>query len=132
MGIVADAIRSLKIDEDTTLQLLGEAAYVRDFEDGDGDAMIATFSAALGRGPWTYEATYSQQRNFASEAEGGSTGHLADVTAIYQFDDAVSLFGETWQAAAGHSYSLDAEGETAHTIALKVTVGYAGSVPLDP
>ena len=84
-----------------TLRLLGEAAYLRDFEDGDGDALIATLSAALAKGSWTFELTYSQQRNFASEAEGGSTEHLADVTAIYQFGDDVTLFGETWQAAAG-------------------------------
>lgn len=132
LGIVADAVRSLKIDEDMTLRLLGEAAFLRDFEDGDGDALIATFSAALDSGPWTYEATYSQQRNFVSEAESGSTKHLADVTASYDFDDDVSFFGETWQAAAGYSYSRDAEGEIAHTIALKVTVDYAGSVPLGP
>ena len=130
VGIVADAVGSLKIDEDMTLRLLGETAFLRDFEDGDGDALIATFSAALDRGPWTYEATYSQQRNFVSKAEGDSTEHLADVTAIYRFDDAMSFFGETWRAAAGYSYSFDEEGETAHTIALKVTVDYAGSVPL--
>lgn len=132
LGVVAAAVRSFEIDGDMTLRLLGEAAYLRDFEDGDGDALIATLSAALEKGPWTYEATYSQQRNFASDAEGGSTEHLADLTAIYQFGDGVTLFGETWQAAAGYSYSLDAEGETAHIIALKVTAGYAGTIALGP
>jgi hypothetical protein len=132
LGVVADAVRSFKIGEDTTVRLLGEAAYLRNFEDGDGDSLIATFSAALDRGPWTYEATYSQQRNFVSKLEGGGTELLADVTAIYDFGDAVSLFGETWQAAAGYSYSQDAEGDSAHTIAVKVTVDYAGSVPLGP
>jgi hypothetical protein len=34
--------------------------------------------------------------------------------------------------AAGYSYSLDAEEETAHIIALKVTVDYAGSIALGP
>ncbi|MGQ0485501.1 MAG: hypothetical protein ACT4SY_09145 [Hyphomicrobiales bacterium] len=132
VGIVADAIRSVRLDSDMTLRLLGEAANLRDFEDGDGDALIATLSAALDRGPWTYEATYSQQRNFSSKAEGGNTGHLADVTAIYRFGEDATFFGEAWQAAAGYSYSRDAEGETVHTIALKVTVDYAGSVPLGP
>ncbi len=132
LGIVADAVRSVRIDEDTTLRLLGEAAYLRDFEDGDGDALIATLSAALAKGSWSFESTYSQQRNFSSKAEGGSTEHLADITAIYQFGDDVTLFGETWQAAAGYSYSLDAEGESAHIIALKVTADYAGSIALGP
>lgn len=132
LGVVAAAVRSFEIDEDMTLRLLGEAAYMRDFEDGDGDALITTLSAALDRGPWTYESTYSQQRNFSSKAEGGSTEHLADVTAIYRFGDDVTFFGETWQAAAGYSYSLDAEGETAHTVALKVTVDYAGSIAIGP
>jgi len=132
LGLVAAAVRSFEIDEDMTLRLLGEAAYMRDFEDGDGDALIATLSAALAKGSWTFESTYSQQRNFASEAEGGSIEHLADITAIYQFGDDVTLFGETWQAAAGYSYSLDAEGETAHTIALRVTTDYPGSIALGP
>jgi hypothetical protein len=132
LGVVAAAVRSSEIDQDITLRLLGEAAYLRDFEDGHGDALIATLSAALEMGPWTYEATYSQQRNFASEAEGDSTEHLADITASYQFGDDLSLFGETWQAAAGYSYSLDAEGEIAHTIALKVTMDYAGSMGVRP
>jgi hypothetical protein len=132
LGIVADAVRSVRIDEDMTLRLLGEAAYLRDFEDGDGDALIATLSAALAKGSWTFESTYSQQRNFSSKAEGGSTEHLADITAIYQFGDDMNLFGETWQAAAGYSYSLDTEGESAHIIALKVTADYAGSIALGP
>ncbi len=132
VGVVAAAVRSFEIDEDMTLRILGEAAYMGDFEDGDGDALIATLSAALDSGPWTYESTYSRQRNFSSKAERGNTEHLADVTAIYRFGEDVTFFGETWQAAAGYSYSLDAEGETAHTVALKVTVDYAGSVPFGP
>ncbi len=132
LGVVADAVRAVEIDEDITFRLLGEAAILRNFGDGDGDALIATFSAALDHGPWTYEATYSQQRNFASKAEGASTAHLADITAIYHLDEDMSFYGETWQIAAGYSYSFDEEGEIAHVVAMRVTVDYAESLALDP
>lgn len=118
-GVIASTIGSLDLGGDVTLKLLGEAAWLANFEDGDGDALISTLSAALVFEEWTIETTYSRR-----DSSNEGTGHLADVTALYDLPAEATLLGETWQWAAGYSFAEDEGGGRSHTISVRITLTY--------
>ncbi len=122
-GVIASAMGSLDLGGDVALKLLGEAAWLANFADGDGDALISTLSAALEKDQWTLATTYSRH---ASSNDG--TAHLADITAIYDFSEEASFLGEEWQWAAGYSYAEDEDGSRSHTISVRLTLSYENNL----
>ncbi len=132
-GFLAAATARFGLSEDTTLRLLGEAAYFRNFEGGADDALTGTLSAALERGPMTYAATYSLQENLIAGAPD-TLEHQLDLTATYDFGEEASFAGEQWSLSGGYSYSLNADNEESHAVGLRLTVELDGKIggPAEP
>ncbi len=120
-GAIASATGQIAFPGDVTLKLLGEAAWLANFDDGDGDALIATLSAAAVKDDWTLAATYSRM-NFSNDAPQ----NLADLTLLYDFPHGAGLGGEEWQGAAGYTYTGDGDGH-AHLVSFRLTVSFENS-----
>lgn len=118
-----------EIDDETTLRLLGEFAYVRNLDGTPDDAVIGTGSLALEQGPVTYMATYSRQTNLIA-GEPDTKEHLFDLTAVYDFGEDTSLAGETWKLGAGYSYARNDDGETGNTFNVLLSVDLEGDFGL--
>ncbi len=133
LGFLAAATARFGLSEDTTLRLLGEAAYFQNFEGGADDALTGTLSAALERGPMTYAATYSLQENLIAGAPD-TLEHQLDLTATYAFGEEASFAGEQWSLSGGYSYSLNADNEESHAVGLRLTVELDGKIggPAEP
>ena len=127
LGFLGSLNKSIVMSDDTTLRLLGEAAWFRNFEGSADNALVFTGSAALETGAMTYSVAYSQQRNLVA---GGidTTEQLFDATAMYNLGESVSAAGERWSIGAGYSLA-SADGENVQTIGLKLSTEFLGNVP---
>jgi DDE superfamily endonuclease len=127
LGFLASVNKSFAITGETTLCLLGEAAWFRHLDGGADDAIAFTGSGALEAGAMTYFVAYSQQRALVS---GGtdSTEHLLDLTAMFDIGEGVSLGDEKWAIGAGYSFDK-ADGTTVHTIGLKLSSEFGAVIP---
>jgi hypothetical protein len=127
LGFLGSLNKSIVMSDDTTLRLLGEAAWFRNFEGSADNALVFTGSAALDTGAMTYSVAYSQQRNLIA---GGidTTEQLFDATAMYNLGESVSAAGERWSIGAGYSLA-SADGENVQTIGLKLSTEFFGNVP---
>jgi hypothetical protein len=125
-AFLAAATKNFELDE-TTLRLLAEAAYLRNFEGDPDDALILTGSAALDVGQMRYIAAYSHQKNIIA-GEPDTTGHLADVEAIYSSEDDSPFDGAKWSLGAAYTFARNDDGEDSHTISLKAVIDFGGSV----
>ena len=126
LGFLGSLNKSFAMSDETTLRLLGEAAWFRNFEGSADNALVFTGSAALETGAKTYSIAYSQQRNLVA---GGAdtTEHLFDATAMYNLGEGASLAGEKWSLGVGYSLA-SADGENVQTIGLKLSTAFAGNV----
>ena len=126
LGFLGSLNKSFVMSEETTLRLLGEAAWFRNFEGSADNALAFTGSAALETGAMTYSVAYSQQSNFVA---GGAdtTENLFDATAMCNLGEGISLTGEKWSLGAGYSLA-SADGENVQTIGLKLSTALAGNV----
>lgn len=128
LGFLGSLNKTFALGDETSLRLLGEAAWFRNFDGTTDDALALTGSAALEAGAMTYSLAYSQLRTLVSGGRD-TVEHLVDVTAMYDFGDTVSMAGEKWSIGAG--YSLDAaDGENVQTIGLKLETQFGSSVSL--
>ena len=125
LGFLGSVIKSFAVGEDTTIRLLGEAAWFRDFQGGADNAIAFTGSGALEQGPFTYSLSYSQERIFADGAD--IIDHLVDATATYDLGEMPSVAGERWSIGAGYTYE-QAEDEGTHIIGMKLSAKFDGNV----
>ena len=95
LAYLAAVTKSFELGE-MRLGLLGETAYLRNFDGREDDALVVTGSAALETEPLTYIATYTQQVNLVA---GGldTREYLADFEVIYSSDDDTPFAGSDWQ-----------------------------------
>lgn len=127
IGFLGSVNKSFALADDTTLRLLGEAAWFKNFDGTADNALMMTGSAAMEMGPMTYSVAYSQQRALAA-AGADTTAHLFDATMMYDLGDAMSFAGETWSVGAGYSFA-SADGENEQTVGLKLTSAFSGEIP---
>ena len=123
---LAAVTKSFELGE-MRLGLLGEAAYLRNFDGREDDALVVTGSAALEAEPLTYIATYTQQVNLIA---GGPDTHeyLADFEIIYSSDDDTPFAGSNWQLGAAYAFARNADEETAHIFSLRAVFDFSGGV----
>ncbi len=96
------------------VELLGEAAWFKNYDATDDDALYLTAGAAWGIDRWVVSGVYSM-RDF----EGAETDHLATASVGYQILDNLS---------AGVGYRFGREGgETSHTVGLLLSASFGGS-----
>ena len=127
IGFLGSVNKSFTLADDTTLRLLGEAAWFKNFDGTADNALMMTGSAAMEMGPMTYSVAYSQQRTLVA-AGADTTAHLFDATVMYDLGDAMSFAGEKWSVGAGYSYA-SADGENEQTVGLKLTSAFGGEIP---
>ena len=129
LAYLAAVTKSFELGE-MRLGLLGETAYLRNFDGREDDALVVTGSAALETEPLTYIATYTQQVNLVA---GGLDTHeyLADFEVIYSSDDDTPFAGSDWQLGAAYSFARNADQETAHLFSVRATIDFSGSVDFD-
>ncbi len=126
-GVLGSLNKSFVMSDETTLRLLGEAAWFRNFEGGADNAFVLTGSAALETGAMIYSVAYSQQRNLI--ASGADTKeYLFDATAMYHIGDSASVAGEKWSVGAGYILA-SADGENTQTVGLKLSTEFAANIP---
>ncbi len=128
LGFLGSINKSVTLGEDTSLKLLAEAAWFRNFEGTADNALVVTGSAALDFGAMTYSLAYSQKR-ILSLGGADATEHLADATIMYALGDTLSLAGEKWSVGAGYTYDR-ADGTNVQTVGLKLSSEFGGSIPL--
>jgi hypothetical protein len=129
LAYLAAVTRSFELGE-MRLGLLGETAYLRNFDGHEDDALVVTGSAALETEPLTYIATYTQQVNLV--ARGLDTHeYLADFEVIYSSDDDTPLAGSDWQLGAAYAFARNADHETAHIFSLRAVFDFSGGVDFD-
>lgn len=125
-AFLAGTIKNFELDE-MKLRLLAEAAYLRNFEAGPDDALILTGSAALDIDQMRYIAALSHQRNLIA-GESDTRSYLADVEAIYISSDDRPFAGARWTLGTAYTYARNDDAETSHTLSLRATLGFVGSV----
>ena len=128
LGFVGSLNKSIELSGDAALKLFGEAAYFRNFDGTDDDAVSFTGSAALELGDTTFSLAYAQLRTLVA---GGAdeTEHLLDASIFYNLGDSISLAGEKWSVGAGYGFDRS-EGENAQSVGLKLTAEFEGSTGL--
>ena len=123
---LAAVTKSFELGE-MRLGLLGETAYLQNFDGREDDALVVTGSAALETNPLTYIATYTQQVNLI--AGGPDTReYLADFEVIYSSDDYAPLARSNWQLGAAYSFARNADEETAQIFSLRAVFDFSGVV----
>ena len=129
LAYLAAATKSFELGE-MTLGLLGETAYLRNFDGREDDALVVTGSAALETEPLTYIATYTEQVNLV--AGGPDTReYLADFEVIYSSDDDTPFVGANWQLGGAYAFARNADQETAHIFSLRAVFDFSGGVDFD-
>lgn len=126
LAYLAAATRNFDLNG-MTLRVLGESAYLKHFDSGPDDALLLTGSVALDVEPFTYVATYTQQRNFV--AEGPDTReHLADFEMIYTSGENTPFDRAKWNVATAYTFAQNAEDERTHTFSVRATLDFGGDV----
>lgn len=114
-----------EIDENI-LRVLGEAAYLENFEGGSDNAIVGTMAASLESGFFTYMATYSYQENLVP-GDRNTKEDLLDLTAKYAFDEGAGPTAGTWSMGPAYGYSRDEEGQTTHILGFVLTLDLEGT-----
>ena len=127
LGFLGSVNKSFVMSDETTLRLLAEAAWFRNFDGSADNALMLTGSAALETGAMTYSVAYSQQRNLVAVG-ANTTEHLFDATAMYDLGESVSVAGEHWSLGAGYIFA-SADGENTQTVGLKLSTDFATNIP---
>ena len=117
--------KHVTISEDTDLRLLGELAYVRNFEGSEEDAIIGTVSAALDAGPVSYTATYSKQK-YRTPDGPGLTEQVVALGARYEFGPAPSGAKRNWMLDAGYRHTTRSDGKHDNQFGLTLSVAIGG------
>ena len=126
---LAAVTKRFTISEDTDLRLLGELAYVRNFEGSEEDAIIGTVSAALDMGPVSYTATYSKQKNRSADGPG-LTEQVVALGARYEFKSSTSHPERNWMLDAGYRHATRSDGTHDNQFGLTLAVAFGGSKAL--
>jgi len=126
-AFLAAGTMKVELNEEMTLRLLGETAYLRHFEGDQDDALLVTGSAALERDRMRYIATYTQKRNLIA-GEPDTREHLLDFEAIYSSEDDVPIVGSNWELGAAYTFARDDEQQDSHMFSLRATFNYGNSV----
>jgi len=125
VGLSASANSSFDLSEESKLKLFGEAVWFKNSEGSGNNTLMFTGSAALQNGQMTWSMAYSQQHDFVADGVD-SIAHSFDASAVYNLDEDVSMVGEKWSVGAGYNLAKD-EGQTEHTVGLKLTAAFDGS-----
>ena len=122
------ANRNVEIN-DVTLRMLGEGAYLRNFEGSPDDALILTGSLAIVDGPLTYSTALSQQWNRIAKADD-TFERLGEVALKYKPEDGGPFPGVDWSTGAGYTFAVNDADESTHTFSLRVDVELSRSQDL--
>lgn len=117
------------LGDEAVLRFLGELDFINHFETGPDDAILATIAAQYEWDAWKLDASYTLQTDLIKAAPN-SHEHLIDLTVAFDFDEDMSLAGETWTVSAGYSYAKAAE-EAAHLVGITISAELNGSMPLN-
>ena len=121
--------KRVAISKDTDLRLLGELAYLRNFEGSEEDAIIGTVSAALDAGPVSYTATYSKQKNRSADGPDFAEEVVA-LGARYKFGPATSGLERNWMLDVGYRHATRSDGTHDNQFGLTLSVAIGGSKAL--
>ena len=121
--------KRVTISEGTDLRLLGELAFVRNFEGSEEDAIIGTVSAALDVGQVSYTVTYSKQKNRSADGPGLAEQVVA-LGARYEFGFVTSRPERTWMLDAGYRHASKSDGTHDNQFGLTLSVAIGGSKSL--
>jgi hypothetical protein len=123
---LAGVFTKFDLNDDMSLRLAAEAAYVKHFEGDPDDTLLFTGSAMIEQGQVKYIAAYTQKNNIIS-GEANTREHLADLEVIYASGDDNPVDGADWELAAAYTFIHNEDNQDAHLLSLRAILNFAGS-----
>ncbi len=108
---------------DSTLRLMGEASFIKNFEGNLDDAAIFTGIASFVHESITTSVSLSRQLNFVT-ADKDTSASLAELAVVYAPDSDLGLPNGAWSLGAAYTYASNEDDQSAHMLSLRLNLEF--------